>query len=78
MGWLFKTPSDDATESTLRAIHMANTLDTAYERTWGWVKTVIFSFISALSISAFEYHNDWSFWEHTVNWLANEVMGWFE
>ena len=41
MGRIFKTPSDNATEETLRAIHLANTVDTTYERTWGWVKTII-------------------------------------
>jgi hypothetical protein len=57
---------------------MANTLDNASERTWGWVKAIVFSFISALSVSAFEYHNDWSFWENTVDWLANKVTSWFQ
>ena len=78
MGWLFKTPSDDATESTLRAIHVANTLDTAYERTWGWGKAVLMSAISVLVISALEYHGEYSLWENTVDWARLKVMGWFE
>ena len=55
MGRIFKTPSDNATEGTLRAIHLANTVDTTYERTWGWFKAIVFSIISALVISGYEF-----------------------
>ena len=56
MGRIFKTPSDNATEETLRAMHIANTVDTTYERTWGWLKTIIASAITALVVSGFEFY----------------------
>ena len=76
MGRIFKTPSDDSTESTLRAIHVANTLDTAYERGWGWLKTIIASFITVFVVSALEYHGEYSIWEHTADWAGNKITGW--
>jgi len=74
MGRIFKTPSDNATEETLRAIHIANTVDTTYERTWGWIKTIIASFLSALIISAIELYNpEYSLWEATVEWFVQKL-----
>ena len=74
MGRIFKTPSDNATEETLRAIHIANTVDTTYERTWGWIKTIIASIISALVISAIELYNpEYSLWESTVEWFVEKL-----
>ena len=74
MGRIFKTPSDNATEETLRAIHIANTVDTAYERTWGWIKTILASVIAALVISAIELRNpEYSLWESTVEWAVNKL-----
>lgn len=74
MGRIFKTPSDNATEETLRAIHIANTVDTTYERTWGWIKTIIASFLSALIISAIELYNpEYSLWEATVEWIVQKL-----
>ncbi len=74
MGRIFKTPSDNATEETLRAIHIANTVDTTYERTWGWIKTIIASIISALIISAIELYNpEYSLWESTVEWFVQKL-----
>ena len=35
MGRIFKTPSDDAVEETLRSMHIANTVDVAYEKGMG-------------------------------------------
>ena len=70
MGWLFKTPSDDATEATLRAMHLANELDNAYERVLGWVKVLIFGSIAVFTVSAFEYYTEWNLWESTGNWLS--------
>lgn len=35
MGRIFKTPTDDSTEATLRAMHTQNTLDTYYEKGLG-------------------------------------------
>ncbi len=74
MGRIFKTPSDNATEETLRAIHIANTVDTAYERTWGWIKTILASLLTALVISAIELKNpDYSLWESTVEWAVDKL-----
>tara|TARA_R100001460_G_scaffold24841_3_gene49907 strand:- start:3119 stop:3367 length:249 start_codon:yes stop_codon:yes gene_type:complete len=69
LGRIFKTPSDDAVEETLRSMHIANTVDVAYERGMGWVKVVLFSTITAFTISAFEYYSDWNLWQSTGNWL---------
>jgi|TARA_R100000030_G_scaffold44519_1_gene33613 hypothetical protein len=74
MGRIFRTPSDDATESTLRAIHIANTVDNAYERTWGWIKTVLASLITALVVSGIEFHNtSFSVYENTVEWTVDKL-----
>ena len=71
MGRIFKTPKDDAVEATLRSMHIANTVDTAYERGWGWLKTILFSTITAFIESGFEYYTDWNLWESTVNWAKD-------
>ncbi len=76
MGRIFKTPSDDAVEETLRSMHIANTVDVAYERGMGWVKVVLFSTITAFTISAFEYYTDWNLWQSTGNWLKELLQGW--
>ena len=74
MGRIFKTVSDNATEETLRAIHLANTVDTTYERAWGWVKTVFASFLTALIVSGIEFHNtEFSVYESTVDWTAQKL-----
>ena len=82
MGRIFKTPTDDSTEATLRAMHIANTVDTAYERAWGWVKAVFFSVVSAMVVRAVEFHSDWSLWDSTAQWfgekLSNWLGGWFD
>jgi len=76
MGWLFKTPSDDATEATLRALHTQNTLDTYYEKGKALVFCIITGIVTALSISWFEYGTDFSLWENTVEWARNKIAGW--
>ena len=76
MGRIFKTPSDDAVEETLRSMHIANTVDVAYERGMGWVKVVLFSTITAFTISAFEYYTDWNLWQSTGNWLKESLQSW--
>ena len=74
MGRIFKTPSDNATEETLRAIHLANTVDTTYERIWGWVKTVIASFITALVVSGIEFYNpEFSVYDNTLDWGVGKL-----
>ena len=76
MGRIFKTPSDDAVEETLRSMHIANTVDVAYERGMGWIKVVLFSTLTAVVVSAFEYYTDWNLWEDTGNWLKNTLQSW--
>tara|TARA_R110000787_G_scaffold46808_5_gene113611 strand:+ start:4225 stop:4482 length:258 start_codon:yes stop_codon:yes gene_type:complete len=74
MGRIFRTPSDDATESTLRAIHIANTVDTTYERAWGWIKTVLASLLTALIVSGVEFYNpEYSVYENTIDWTVNKL-----
>jgi len=76
LGRIFKTPSDDAVEETLRSMHIANSVDIAYERTVGWLKVVMFSTITAFVVSAFEYYSDWNLWEDTGNWFKNKLASW--
>ena len=71
MGRIFKTPKDDATEATLRAMHIANELDNAYERVVGWFKVFFFGTIAIFTVSAIEYYTDWNLWESTGNWLSD-------
>lgn len=74
MGWLFKTPSDDAVEGTLRQLHMANQVDRVYERTWGWVKATICSAIAVVVTSGVEYYYGGSLYntllDSTVRWIT--------
>ena len=70
MGRFFKTPSDDATEATLRAMHITNELDTAYEWAWGWGRTLLLGAAALFILSAFEYYTEWNLWESTGNWLS--------
>ena len=63
MGWLFKTPSDDAVEGTLRALHNQNIVDREYQRFWGWTKVLLAIAITVFATSAFESYNETSVWE---------------
>lgn len=74
MGRIFKTPSDDAVEETLRSMHIANTVDVAYERGMGWIKVIIFSTITAFTVSGFEFYTDWNLWESSGNWLKEKLQ----
>jgi hypothetical protein len=74
LGRIFKTPSDDAVEETLRSMHIANTVDVAYERGMGWIKVIIFSTITAFTVSGFEFYTDWNLWESTGNWLKEKLQ----
>ena len=76
MGRIFKTPSDDTVEETLRMMHTANMVDVAYERTVGWIKVILFSIATAFIVSAYEYYTDWNLWEDTGNWLKETLQGW--
>ena len=74
MGRIFKTPTDDSTEATLRAMHTQNTLDTYYEKGVGWIRTIIFCFITALIVSFWELTTDESFWKLTIEWVWSKVQ----
>tara|TARA_R110000824_G_scaffold127706_2_gene288027 strand:- start:1606 stop:1854 length:249 start_codon:yes stop_codon:yes gene_type:complete len=76
LGRIFKTPSDDAVEETLRSMHIANSVDIAYERTVGWIKVVLFSCLAAFVVSAFEFYSDWNLWEDSGNWVKNKLAEW--
>ena len=76
MGRIFKTPSDDTVEETLRMMHTANMVDVAYERGMGWLKVIAFSILTAFVVSAYEYYTDWNLWEDTGNWLKETLQGW--
>jgi len=70
MGRIFKTPTDDAVEQTLRAMHTQNIIDNTYEKGMGWLKVLFFGTMAAFVVSAFEYYTDWNLWESTGNWLS--------
>lgn len=70
---IFKTPSDDSVEETLRAMHLANTVDNAYEWSIGWVRTIIVAVLVALSVSAIEANSSFSLWLSTVDWFFGQV-----
>jgi|TARA_R110000782_G_scaffold134590_2_gene226941 hypothetical protein len=74
MGRIFKTPTDDSTEATLRAMHTQNTLDTYYEKGIGWVRTVFIGFIAVLITSYWELNSDESIWTNTVEWVWSKVQ----
>jgi len=76
LGRIFKTPSDDTVEETLRMMHTANMVDVAYERTLGWIKVTLFSMLTAFVVSAFEFYTDWNLWESSGNWLKNKLQSW--
>jgi len=76
LGRIFKTPSDDTVEETLRMMHTANMVDVAYERGMGWLKVIAFSILTAFVVSAYEYYTDWNLWEDTGNWLKKTLQGW--
>ena len=74
MGRIFKTPTDDSTEATLRAMHTQNTLDTYYEKGIGWVRTVFIGFIAVLITSYWELNSYESIWTNTVEWVWGKVQ----
>jgi len=76
LGKIFKTPSDDAVEETLRMMHTANMVDVAYERAVGWVKVVLFSLTTAFVLSAFEFYTDWNLWDVSGNWIKDTLQRW--
>tara|TARA_R100000458_G_C8277257_1_gene252745 strand:+ start:687 stop:929 length:243 start_codon:yes stop_codon:yes gene_type:complete len=76
LGRIFKTPTDDSTEATLRAMHTQNMLDTYYEKGVGWLRTLLFVTIAIFATSAFELRSGDSIWENTVEWFWNKVESW--
>ena len=78
MGWIFKTPSDDAVEGTLRQLHMANQVDRVYERTWGWLKAAVCSAVAMMITSGFEYYTDASIYHDTLVWIYDQIVGLFD
>jgi len=73
---LFRSVADDSVEETLRAMHMANTVDNTYEWGIGWIRTLLFTAAGMLGISAAEFYwTEISLWEMTVNWGLEQVQG---
>ena len=68
MGWLFKTPGDDATEATLRALHTQNMLAV--------LLSIIVGTSTALGVSFFEATTEISVWENTVEWFYMKIRSW--
>jgi len=74
LGRIFKTPTDDSTEATLRAMHTQNTLDNYYEKGVGWVRTFLFSSSAVLITSFWEMKTGESAWENTVEWVWTKIQ----
>jgi len=73
MGRIFKTPKDDSVEETLRAMHLANTVDNTYEWGVGWLRTILAALGASLIISAIESYTDFTLWGWTVEWSYQQV-----
>lgn len=74
LGRIFKTPTDDSTEATLRAMHTQNTLDNYYEKGVGWLRTILFVGLAVLITSYWELHTGESAWENTVEWAWGKAQ----
>ena len=74
MGRIFKTPTDDSTEATLRAMHTQNTLDNYYEKSIGWLRTILFVGMAILITSYWELKTGESAWVNTVEWFWGKVQ----
>ena len=76
---LFRSVGDDSVEETLRAMHMANTVDNTYEWGIGWIRTILFTTTGVITISAVEFYlGDFSLWESTVEWGLLQVQSFGE
>ena len=73
MGRIFKTPKDDSVEETLRAMHLANTVDNTYEWGVGWIRTILASTVAALTVSAIEANTTFTLWGWTVEWAYEKT-----
>jgi hypothetical protein len=40
----------------------------------GWIKVIIFSTITAFTVSGFEFYTDWNLWESSGNWLKEKLQ----
>jgi len=85
MGRIFKTPEDDSTEATLRALHTQNTLDNYYEKGIGWIRTILFTILGMMFVSLWENITGESLWVNTAEWFWNKVedfgnwvLGWLD
>jgi hypothetical protein len=54
-------------------MHLANTVDNVYEWGYGWVRTILVSIASVLTVSATELYYDVSLWSMTVEWFFQQV-----
>jgi len=70
---IFRNIGDDSVEETLRAMHLANTVDNTYEWGLGWIRTVIVFFVVVMSVSAMEANSDWNLWELTAEWCYQKI-----
>ena len=70
---IFRNVQDDSVEETLRAMHLANTVDNTYEWGIGWIRTILCSVGAALAVSALETNSDFSLWEWTAEWFYAQV-----
>lgn len=70
---IFRNVKDDSVEETLRAMHLANTVDNTYEWGIGWIRTVLCSVAAAMAVSAIETNSDFSLWEWTIEWSYDQV-----
>tara|TARA_Y100000004_G_C8892026_1_gene402462 strand:+ start:502 stop:762 length:261 start_codon:yes stop_codon:yes gene_type:complete len=73
MGRIFKTPKDDSVEETLRAMHLANTVDNTYEWGVGWLRTILAALGASLAVSATESYTDFTLWGWTVEWSYQQA-----
>ena len=70
---IFRTVGDDSVAETLRAMHLANTVDNTYEWGRGWIRTILLSVGAAMAVSAMKAKTDWNLWEMTVEWVYQKV-----
>ena len=50
-------------------MHLANTVDNAYEWGWGWFRTILVAVLASLAVSFLEATSGFSLWGSTVEWF---------
>ena len=70
---IFRNVGDDSVEETLRAMHLANTVDNTYEWGIGWIRTILCSVVAVMAVSAMEDNTDWNLWDSTVEWVYGKI-----